>query len=329
MKTRDLAPYLVPTRFGASGGVVLGRRLLSTAPEDAPPPVRAAIEAVRAETEQLMLHLQARIGTGGPLRLLGAKLASAWVALRMRLDAVVKAGRPGESERALSLLALALPRGTGFVKLKYQEVWTVSLHHLRRIEANGLADEIDALAGLDLLAWVRERHLALGEALGVAGTPFRQRETRAVQEQLDTLADAIAEYGRLMVGHLDLTDPEAVTQFRLAMAPLDAHREQLARSRGPGGEPPQEDDAALPEPPTVASQTEPTAAAAARPSGPSSPVTTGPADTPLAPPTGTTPAAPGLASGPRAAPPSNSILSEPPGENQSGNSAAGAHRGGP
>lgn len=32
MKTRDLAPYLMPTRFGASDGVVLGRRLLSTAP---------------------------------------------------------------------------------------------------------------------------------------------------------------------------------------------------------------------------------------------------------------------------------------------------------
>ena len=52
-------------------------------------------------------------------------------------------------------------------------------------------------------------------------------------ERLQALADAIADYARLLAGTVDLGVDESVELFRVAMAPIDAHRARFRRASKP------------------------------------------------------------------------------------------------
>lgn len=72
---------------------------------------------------------------------------------------------------------------------------------------------------------------------------------RAVAQNT-VLAEAIAAYGRAMVGWVDTDDEESLAAFRRAMVPLDRHRRTLAnggREDAPE-EPVIEDDPDAPSP---------------------------------------------------------------------------------
>ncbi|WP_146156421.1 hypothetical protein, partial [Enhygromyxa salina] len=74
---------------------------------------------------------------------------------------------------------------------------------------------------------VRKAHFALGEGLGL--DEDSEAEAPAVGERVAALAEAIADYGRVLGGRVKKHDPASRARFITAMAPLDAHRARYRR----------------------------------------------------------------------------------------------------
>ena len=180
---------------------------------------------------------------------LDVRLDSGWVSLREILEAHARLPDTERGRLAARLLAALFQDGTGFVRYSYREQWAASQLHLERIDEEGLAADIDALAGEGHVDYIRSAHQAFGDALGLdAGVP-EGPDGAAIQKASAELAEAIADYGRVFGGEVDRADPESVAAFRRAMAPLDAHRD-LMRPRGEQEEPasPAEPEVDLDEP---------------------------------------------------------------------------------
>ncbi len=232
MSTVDYARYLIATRFSNAWGVMLAIQLLRVAMQAPPAAVRKALEKLRAAA----LHAQAvaidRMRTSPEnLRPIDARLDGGFVALREALESKARLVDTEMGDRAARLLAQVFPDGTGFVQLGFHEGWIAAKNHLDRIDQDGLAEEIDAVAGPEYLPFIRAAHAELGEALGAGETPLSPSETTAVHDANVQLAQAIATYGRVMAGIVDEDDPESVATFKRAMYPLDAYR-RMAFSRG-------------------------------------------------------------------------------------------------
>lgn len=243
MERFELYPYLMPTRFGAARGIVLAIRLLKAAPEAPPPRVRVALEGVRGATVNLQTVAIERLRVGPQsLRPLDIALDNTLMGLSEALAALARLGGE-DGARASDLHRTIYPNGTGFVKANYDEEWAATAAMLSLIETDGLAPDIDDLAGARYLPAIRAAHLAYGEALGLGATTPELPDTTAAKAGIDALAKAIAEYGRVMVGALDWDDEASIATFRRAMAPLDAYRRSLAGNRGGVEEPEIEPDA--------------------------------------------------------------------------------------
>ena len=251
MPAPNYAHYVSPTRFSAADGVVLGMQLITAGgPIEAPRP-RRALRRMRDEVVTLQEITRGRLRpTGSGLRALGTRLGGAYVGGRLILDGLARVTTGEKQERVTTLRLRMLPQGTKFVTAEYSELYTTSDHILRRVEELGLEPEIEALIGPDFLPFVRAQHAAFGEALGVGETAVDVPDGRAVAAQITALAEAIAAYGRAMVGWVDTDDEESLAAFQRAMAPLDRHRRSFAN----GGredepeEPVVEDDPDAPSP---------------------------------------------------------------------------------
>jgi hypothetical protein len=227
----DVQPYVRPPRVSAWKAVVLCLRLLIAAPPDLMGRTRAALEAVREACIALQGIARQRLRSSPEnLKKYDVALDSGWVGLRMALEAVARLIGTPESDRAIVLLPRALPRGTGFVQLAYEQQWTESEDLLAGIDSEALEPEIEALIGPAFVPYIRGAHAAYGKALGLSSAPKEIAETTALADAVAQVSFAIAEYGRLMVGELDRNDPENVARFKKAMAPLDAYRAANARS---------------------------------------------------------------------------------------------------
>lgn len=236
METLDFVPYVTPTRFSNAWGVVLSIQLLRAAPETPPALARAALEKLR----EAALHSQSvavdRLRASPEnLKPIDARLDGGMAGLRDVLVAKSRLTGTDVGERAARLVRQVFPNGVSFVLLGYNEEWVAAKSHLARIDEDGLAAEIDALAGPEFLPFIRAAHAELGDALGVGTTPLAVSETTAVQDANLQLAKAIANYGRAMVAFVDEDDAESVAAFKQAMYPLDAYRRAFfARGGAPG-----------------------------------------------------------------------------------------------
>ncbi|MEQ9077512.1 MAG: hypothetical protein RLP09_26860 [Sandaracinaceae bacterium] len=229
MSNQDFSTYVTNTRFSAADGIVLGMQLITAAAGvDAPRP-RKALGLVRREVVELQDITRGRLKpTGSVLRGIAARLGGGYVGARMILDGRARITTGEEQVRVTSLRVRLLPQGTKFVTGEFAELYTTSENLLRRIEEQGLEGEIEALIGSEFLPFIEKQHAAFGEALGVGETAIDVPDSRAVATQITALANAIAAYGRAMVGWVDTEDEESLAAFQRAMAPLDRHRRGLA-----------------------------------------------------------------------------------------------------
>jgi hypothetical protein len=259
--------YLQPTRANGPDAIMLVTRLVKAAPKRLPERVKAGLIEMREQGVHLQDVLMDRLRDNPiSLRPLDLRLDGGWMGLFEAFAASARLEGTPAAKEAIVLIALVFPQGTAFVKATYAAEWTTSANTLRIIDENELEPRIKALVGGQFLPFIRESHRAFGDALGVGegSVPTSEEDTASLADALDRVTDAIAEYGRLMVGWLDWDDPEKVAAFRRAMAPLDAHRRAIGASHAsedtteaapvPTGE--EIDDPTTPIPP-VASDTEP------------------------------------------------------------------------
>lgn len=232
MQTIDIAPYVTPARLSAMRALFVARALLDAAPADLGARLRAALAMVRELAEVVRLSIDRR-ATASPsnIRRLDVMLDTGWLALRDCLKSHARLLGTDDANRAEALLSQVFPADGDFLRFTYPDQWVGSDLALKRIEERNLAPEIEAIAGVGFLPFIRSAHEAFGTALGLNDNAPEPQDTTGLRKALGELSFAIAEYGRLMVGELDRDDPESRQRFLTAMAPIDAQRARSRRAR--------------------------------------------------------------------------------------------------
>lgn len=232
----DAAPYVRPPILDVASGVALGVALISAMPKPAPDNVHAAAKKVRKDT----VALQVAWGKSGAVvapdrRKSDMRIDNAWAILLDRLVcySLLPAAMYPRAARARELLDTISPHDREWLKLVYEAEWAESTKRLDRIEKDGLAKDINELAGPEFLAEVKAAHAEYGVALGVT-TPAHVAVEVNLAEPLRSLSRAIARYGIAVAGMAG-DDAASIAVVRKALRPIDSLREGQARRARAGG----------------------------------------------------------------------------------------------
>lgn len=95
--------------------------------------------------------------------------------------------------RATVLLQTLFPTGLDFLKLPYAEEWAESERRLAMIKRDGLASELEALAGKPYLPAVKKAHTAYGAALGITDKKAATVDAVRVVEPLRASAFVLSD----------------------------------------------------------------------------------------------------------------------------------------
>jgi len=235
----DQRPYLRPPRLDVKQGVALAIALLSALPRGAPDGVKRAGRRMRRVTVALQKAWSKRERAASAARpgekaKADNRVDTAWGGLKMRLDAT--SALPVETYpqalRAREIVGTLFPKGLGFLKLPVNAEWSVSDELVKRIEEDGLAADINALAGPEFLAEVKAAHLVYGEVLGITQAKAPPAEMTGLLEPLRELGRAIGDYTLQVLATADRERPDTIESALAALHPLDRHREGAARRAG-------------------------------------------------------------------------------------------------
>ena len=258
----DVQAYVRRPRITIYSGIALSIRLLEAAPADATPAELAALADMRgcAHAVQTAVRLRA-LHDMLELRPNDRRLDGAWASLHGHLASATRMVGTPEAARAEALLNTLFPEGLSFVSMKVEAEWIHSRFLLARIDGEGLADQLAALVTETCMANLRSAHAELGQVLGLVesegeGESAAEVMPGTVGEYLAELAEAIAGYGRVLVGGLRRKQPHTLERFKAAVAPLDAH----CRASGLGSEDQALIDIGGPLPPLPAEHADPSEA---------------------------------------------------------------------
>jgi hypothetical protein len=232
----DPTPYVRPPIVDVPSGVALGIALLSAAPKPAPPHVKSAAKKVHAET--VALQAAWAKADGGPVqtdkRKADMRIDNAWGILLDRLEAYASLPIEKFSKAARARVLIdTVSKSREWLKMPYGAEWAESGKRLQKIDEEGLAPDIEALAGPEFLKEVRQAHKAYGIALGVTEAAPEALEIN-LSVPLRTLSRAIGRYGIAVAGMAD-DDPATLAMVRKALRPIDDYREAQARRTSSGG----------------------------------------------------------------------------------------------
>ena len=226
-------------RLDVRQGVALAIALLSALPGGAPDGVKRAGRRLRKATVALQKAWSKRERAASAVKpaekaKIDNRVDIAWGSLKMRLDAA--SALPVETYpkaiRAQEIVGALFPKGLGFLSIPMEAEWSVSDELVKRIEDDGLAADIDALAGPEFLAEVKAAHLVYGEVLGITRAKAHPAEMTALTEPLREVGRAIGDYTLQVLATADRERPDTIEGARAALHPLDRYREGAARRAG-------------------------------------------------------------------------------------------------
>lgn len=233
----DASPYVRPPVIDVGSGIALGIALLSALPKSAPDDVKKAARKLRKSVVTLQGAWEKAGGPAGPRDKRPADQATdnAWACLHGRLSdyAALPAAQWPKAARAQDLIDQLFPDGLTFLQLPYATEWAESEKRLARIEANKLANDIDALAGSEFLAEVRRAHAHYGLVLGITKAA-KGDGPENLADPLRALGKSIVQYALKLVG-LASDSEESLRMVRAALRPIDEHRAATAK-RSAGGD---------------------------------------------------------------------------------------------
>lgn len=227
----DPALYVRPPVLDVPSGVALGVALLTALPHGAPDHVRAAARALRKGTVALQTEW-AKSYARPPQkdrRKADTRIDNAWGILLDRLVAYahLPADTYPRTTRASELVDVLSPDGRAWLALAYSAEWAESDRRLKQVDAEGLASDINALAGPEFLAEVRAAHVQYGEALGITHAAEPDPEVN-LAEPLRALAQAVTRYSFAVASTFD-GSPATAAVAHAALNPIDLHRAQQSR----------------------------------------------------------------------------------------------------
>ncbi len=219
-------------------GILLARTLLAVMPKGMPAHVKKTAAKLGRVADGAQAALTQRQRELIPLqeettREIDAQADVLWGALRDLLETLSRmADRFGRAAKAKLLLAQIFPGGAGFLRLPYAEQYVTMDTTLKRIDSEGLAKSIDAVVGPEILLQIRDIHpryaAMVGRRLKGAGP------AASLLDHVRTLQRAIVEYATAVASTVDSDDPSTFEPARLALRPIDNHRDQVNTGKRPG-----------------------------------------------------------------------------------------------
>lgn len=238
MQIPDLISYLQLPHLNKASAIALATSLASWAPKEAPPAVQKAAESLAAATRHFQglwadrersIASADRMATvvldrelDNSVSLLHARLASYE---RLPAERYPNATRAGELRRQL------FGDGLGFIRASFTEEWAHCDTLIKRIDSEGLAEDLAALAGPEFLAELRYSHQQFGRALGKTAPLADEPDPVNLLEATRNLADAIRQYTLQVIATADGDRPDTVQAAHAALKPIADLREELARRR--------------------------------------------------------------------------------------------------
>jgi hypothetical protein len=245
----DSANYLRAPILSIATAITLPAVLVAACPDDAPPNVKKACKklAKAGEAAQNAWAERQRVAAQSPAidgPAIDVEADASWSALRMRLEAyaLLPVKRFPHAARATDLIALLFGAGgLSFLKEKYPAQFAAMDTLLQRIDAEGLADDIDELAGPMFLRQIRAVHPRY-DAMVKAMLQREDANGDSLLDHVRAVQRAIVDYATKVVATTDEDDPATIERARVALRALDTMR--ASQTRGGGT-----DDGVEPSPP--------------------------------------------------------------------------------
>lgn len=234
----DATPYVRPPVVDIATAIGLSCQLLSNIPKKASAPVLAAARKLRKAT----VHAQTVWGAAIEVDASSAKrpadiiVDNAWGALEQRIAGYA---RLPANEYPLAAKAQeihdALFANMNFLTLEYTAEWAEGEARLTKIDKEGLAANIDKIAGPDFLSHLRVAHAAYGKVLGATTAQHKKPAPRVV-DALNDLKRGIVQLAINIIAGIDEDVPTTVATAQSMLEPLDQLR--AAQSRKASGDAP-------------------------------------------------------------------------------------------
>lgn len=238
MQTYDLISYLQLPHLNKASAIALATALISRTPKELPPAGQKAAENLAAATRRfqgLWAERDRSIATADRMSnvLLDRELDNAVGMLHARLATYERlpVARYPNAARAAELRKLLFGDGLGFIRMSFTEEWAYCDTLIKRIDSEGLAEGLAALAGPEFLAELRYTHQQFGHALGKTAAPEQEPEPVNLLEATRHLAEAVRNYTLQIIATADGDRPETVEAVRAALKPIADLREELSRRR--------------------------------------------------------------------------------------------------
>jgi hypothetical protein len=234
-------------------GIALSHALVSACPDIMPDAVKKSAKHLHKVSKKAQdawaerLRLDASVADVDT-RALDVETDASWSALRARLLAYadLPAARFPKARRAAEIVdGLFGAEGLGFLRDAYPVQWSTMDTLLQRIDDEGTAADIDALAGPEFLKNIRHIHPRYGKMVKAifqadASGPNLIEQVRALQR-------AIVSYATKVCATVEDDDAKTAAAAALALAPIDQLRQQSAARKSGGAKEEDGQDAAAPE----------------------------------------------------------------------------------
>jgi len=230
----DPSLYARAPKFDVPSAVALSIKLLSATPQNAPPHVKKAAKTLHTKTITLqsVWKERDRVEKRSDPRPIDVRADGALGRFYRRIEDY--AGLPHDkyplAARADEILVTLFPSGLAFLKGTFPSQWAETQKRLERIDEEGLAEDIDKIAGPEFLAEIREIHQLYGEAIGIT----KAQPTFTIPSLAEPLRGVTSSMGLYLLQLVSVcldeeASQEARTAARDALRPIDDHRASAAR----------------------------------------------------------------------------------------------------
>lgn len=228
----DPSLYVRPPVMTLAGGITLCRVVANACPPTMPAFVKkGAAHLAEAAEEAQKAHVARKKALGqsnDDAQSIDKWADRSWSALRGRLEmyTLLPPETYPDARRAKEIVeSLFDETGLSFLTQRYPEQYAIASTYLRSIDEEGLASDIDRLAGADFLANVRMQHNAYGTMV----TRMLERENALgddLSEHVRAMGQALVEYATKVLASMDRDHPATIQAALVALRPIDVFREK-------------------------------------------------------------------------------------------------------
>lgn len=226
----DPSQYVRPQMLTLASGIVLAQALVAACPDIMPPPVKKAVLhlAKTATTAQQAWADRQRENGFVPdegTRVLDQEADGSWSNLRARLLAYAELPSAlfPQARRAQEIIdTLFGDSGLGFLRDNYILQWSTMNVLLKRIDAEGLAADIDMIAGPEFLQHIRNVHPRY-EAM-VQGALQRDAGQQNLRDHVRLIQRAVVAYATRVCATVEDDDDSTADTARTALAAIEKMR---------------------------------------------------------------------------------------------------------